>query len=185
MNEKPTNFSELNNTLEEWMELGQHPNRKLRNYHGACAVGLDNPVRILNIGAVMRAVGCFGANMVAIAGNKLQKVSTDVKKEFRFTPVLHVDDLRDVIPFGFVPVAVELIDGAVPLHDYQHPAQAFYIFGGENMTLGKRTLSWCRDKIYIPTDGSLNLAMCVNVVLYDRMQKALRSVGNNEIYQKN
>jgi tRNA(Leu) C34 or U34 (ribose-2'-O)-methylase TrmL len=38
--------------------------------------------------------------------------------------------------------------------------------------LGERVLSWCRDVVYIPTNGCLNLAACVNVVLYDRQSKS-------------
>ena len=33
-------------------------------------------------------------------------------------------------------------------------------------------LSWCRDVVYIPTNGCMNLAACVNVVLYDRLSKS-------------
>ncbi len=56
-------------------------------------------------------------------------------------------------------------------HDPVHPVRAFYIFGGEDATLGGRVLSWCRDVIYIPTAYCMNLAATVNVVLYDRMTK--------------
>jgi tRNA(Leu) C34 or U34 (ribose-2'-O)-methylase TrmL len=76
-----------------------------------------------------------------------------------------------MIPFDCVPVAIDLIDGAQPLQEYKHPERAFYIFGAEDATLGDRVLSWCRDVVYIPTKGCMNLAATVNVVLYDRMAK--------------
>ena len=34
---------------------------------------------------------------------------------------------------------------------------------------------WCEETIYIPTEGCMNLAATVNVVLYDRMAKGLNT----------
>lgn len=70
-----------------------------------------------------------------------------------------------------MPVAIEITENATPLMYYEHPPRAFYIFGGENVTMGERVLCWCRDVVYIPTINALNLAVCVNVVLYDRFAK--------------
>jgi tRNA(Leu) C34 or U34 (ribose-2'-O)-methylase TrmL len=92
-------------------------------------------------------------------------------KQYRHRPLLRVENLKDVIPYDCVPVAVDLIEGAIPLPEYEHPERAFYIFGAEDATLGERVTSWCRDTIYIPTDGCMNLAATVNVVLYDRLVK--------------
>jgi tRNA(Leu) C34 or U34 (ribose-2'-O)-methylase TrmL len=92
-------------------------------------------------------------------------------KAIRHLPLLETEDLKEMIPYDCVPVAVELIDGATPLPAYEHPVRAFYVFGAEDATLGKRTLDWCRDKIYIPTNGCMNLAATVNVVMYDRLSK--------------
>jgi tRNA(Leu) C34 or U34 (ribose-2'-O)-methylase TrmL len=64
-----------------------------------------------------------------------------------------------------------LVPEAKPIQDYAHPERAIYIFGAEDGTLGKKITSWCRDVIYVPTNGCLNLSMCVNIVLYDRMIK--------------
>ena len=73
-----------------------------------------------------------------------------------------------------MPVAVDIIEGAIPLPEYKHPERAFYIFGAEDATLGKRVLGWCRDVVYIPSNGCMNLAATVNVVLYDRLAKEAR-----------
>ena len=87
-------------------------------------------------------------------------------------PYFHqVKSLFDVMPYDCVPVAVDLVDGAIPLSDYRHPERAFYIFGAEDATLGKRVLDKCRDVVYIPTNFCMNLAATANVVLYDRMIK--------------
>ena len=64
-------------------------------------------------------------------------------------------------------VAVDIIPDAIMLPKYVHPQRAFYVFGAEDATLGERVLSWCRDRVYIPTNGCMNLAAAV----YDRLSK--------------
>lgn len=135
------------------------------------AVGLDNPKTDANIGSALRACGVFNAAMIAVSGRRYKKAPTDTMKQYRHIPLIQCDDLRAVIPYDCVPVAVDLIDGAQSIFEYKHPKRAFYIFGAEDSTLGDRVLSWCRDVIYIPSNRCLNLAACVNVVLYDRAFK--------------
>ena len=138
---------------------------------GYSAIGLDNPKTASNVGSALRASWCYGASMLAISGTRAVRSCTDTPKAYRKLPVLRVDDLRSVIPFDCVPVAVDLVEGAIPLPEYQHPERAFYIFGAEDATLGARVLSWCRDAVMVPTRDCMNLAAAVNVVLYDRLAK--------------
>ena len=146
---------------------------------GFSCIGLDNPKTDVNVGAVLRAAGVFRADMVAISGHRYGRAPTDTMKFYRHLPLLQVEDLHEVIPFDCVPVAVELVDRATPLNEYKHPERAFYVFGAEDATLGERVLSWCRDVVYIPTNGCLNLAACVNVVLYDRLSKSNNAVSGD------
>ncbi len=139
---------------------------------GYAAVGLFSPKTDANVGGVLRASMCFGASMVAIQGARYRKQSTDTTCAYRHIPLLH-GDLRDLVPFDCVPVAVDLIEGATPIEQYKHPERAFYIFGPEDGTLGKAITGWCRDTIVIPSLYCLNLAAAVNVVLYDRAAKQL------------
>ena len=138
---------------------------------GYSCIGLDNPKDVHNMGAVLRAARCFGCGLVATTGQRYRRACTDTMAAYRHLPLLQVDDLHTLIPFDCVPVAVEIVEGARPLTGYTHPERAFYVFGAEDATLGQRVLSWCRDVVYIPTNGCLNLAACVNVVLYDRFCK--------------
>lgn len=140
---------------------------------GFSCIGLDGPKFPVNVGGVIRAAGVYGAAMVALGSPRLKGAdwSGDTMKARRHMPVLKVDDVFDAIPHDCVPVAVDLVDGATPLPEYQHPERAFYIFGAEDRTLGHRITSRCRDTIYIPTAGCMNLAATVNVVLYDRLVK--------------
>jgi len=85
--------------------------------------------------------------------------------------LIQAEDLFSFLPFDCVPVAVDLIDGARDLRTYTHPERAFYIFGPEDGTLGRKITDKCRDIIYVPTEYCMNLAATVNVVLYDRLLK--------------
>lgn len=142
---------------------------------GYAAIGLDNPKTPVNVGHVLRAAGCYDASLVVLGNPRAQKqmvrACTDTQNTYKHVPVLTVDDVLDAIPFDCVPVAVDLVEGAQNLVEYKHPERAFYIFGAEDNTLGKRILDRCRDKIYVPTNRCMNLSACVNVVLYDRIAK--------------
>ena len=138
---------------------------------GYCGIGLDNPKTDINVGSVLRAAGIYGAAFVAATGGRFKTAQTDTMKHYRHLPLMRPTNLRDVLPFDCVPVAVDIIDGAIPLPEYKHPERAFYIFGAEDNTLGARITGWCRDIIYVPTDGCMNLAAAVNVILYDRLAK--------------
>jgi len=141
-------------------------------------IGLTDPKSPDNVGAVMRAAGCYEASSVSYTGARFnkaiargQKLHTDTKNVARRIPLNHIDDFIQALPSGAVPVAIELVEGATSLIDYQHPENAFYIFGPEDKSLNKDVVAWCEDVIYVPTIGCMNLAATVNVVLYDRMAK--------------
>lgn len=138
---------------------------------GYACVGLDNPKNSINIGATIRACGVYGAKMLAIRGVRYKQSNTDTMKHHRHMPLIETDDLHKVIPYDCVPVAVDLLPNAIPLPRYVHPERAFYIFGAEDATLGSRVTDWCRDIIYVPTNGCMNLSATVNVILYDRLAK--------------
>ncbi len=144
---------------------------------GFAAIGLDNPKNPINIGGVMRACGCYGAALVVLGGprhTKLARLVADTQQAWKHIPHIRVNDVFDAIPYDAIPVAVDLVADAIPLPQYCHPKRAFYIFGAEDATLGKRILDRCRDKIMVPTHYCMNLAATVNVVLYDRAAKDQR-----------
>lgn len=139
---------------------------------GYAAIGLHNCKTEANVGGALRAAHCYQAALIALTGDRVNpKMGTNTYATERHIPLLRMKDLRDAIPFGCVPVAVDLIEGATPLGNYIHPERAFYIFGPEDGTLGQAITGWCRDIIYIPTRGCMNLAATVNVVLFDRATK--------------
>lgn len=109
--------------------------------------------------------------MVVATGQRYKRSSTDTQAAYRHLPLMQVAHLHEVVPFDCVPVAVDIISGAIPLNKYRHPERAFYIFGPEDGTLGQAITCWCRDVVQIPSAYCLNLAAAVNIVLYDRFAK--------------
>ena len=146
---------------------------------GFASVGLVRPKDKANIGSVLRAAGCYDAKLVAIAGQRVKhgdakNSATDTMKAWKQIPTVIGENIIDLIPVGAVPVAVDLVPDAVSLVDFVHPANAFYIFGPEDGTLGKSVTDHCAHKVMIPTRSCMNLAATVNVVLYDRLAKQVR-----------
>jgi tRNA(Leu) C34 or U34 (ribose-2'-O)-methylase TrmL len=122
----------------------------VRNSTGYACIGLYNPKGPENVGAIMRAAGCYGVNSVFYTGKRYEharEFRTDTKQVHLQLPLIGVDDLQQVIPFGCVPVAIEIHPDAKPLTEYQHPERAFYIFGPEDGSLKKNVTEWCRDII--------------------------------------
>jgi tRNA(Leu) C34 or U34 (ribose-2'-O)-methylase TrmL len=126
----------------------------------------------------MRAAACYGARLIVVEGSRGHKsligCAADTPKTYRHIPTIAVDDLFDAHPAGSIPVAVDLVEDAVSLVDFVHPESAFYLFGPEDGTLGKRHLDRCKHRVFVPTSPCMNLAATVNVVLYDRLAKAMR-----------
>ena len=139
---------------------------------GFSAIGLIRPKTAANIGGVLRAAHVYGAALVAVQGERTPIVSCqDTTKAWRHMPVLRSDDIFSVIPYDAVPVAVDLIDGAVSLPHFVHPERAFYILGPEDGTLSKAMSMRCQHRVVVPTAFCMNLAATANVILYDRMAK--------------
>lgn len=141
---------------------------------GYSVIALDNPKSGDNVGGALRAAGVFGAAMVVISGERKKNFirhPTDTIKAYSYIPTLLVDEVFDALPYNCVPVAVDILEGATSLPKFAHPERAFYIFGGEDITLGKRITDRCAYKVVIPSRHCLNLAASINVVLYDRQVK--------------
>lgn len=141
---------------------------------GYAVIALDNPKSPANLGGAMRACACYGGALIIIGGARMARIkniATDTTKAYRHIPTVWADDVMAHIPYDCVPVAVDLVDVACDLRTYHHPERAFYVFGPEDGTLGKRVLEKCRDHVMVPTNGCMNLAATVNVILYDRMAK--------------
>ena len=137
-------------------------------------LGICDPKSPSNIGAVMRAAGCYAVNRVLYTGerfNRAAKFHTDTKKAAEHIPLTAVDSFSNYKTDDVKMVCVELAEGAQSLVDFIHPPQAIYIFGPEDGSIEQSLIDQADAVVYIPTITCMNLAATVNVVLYDRLAK--------------
>ncbi|MGF1909996.1 RNA methyltransferase [Vibrio kasasachensis] len=147
-------------------------------------IGLINPKSPENVGAVMRAVGCYQADEVLYTGQRYAraaKFSTDTKSVRRSIPLKGVDSMIEAIPSDIKIVCVELALGATPLPHFEHPDKAIYIFGPEDGSIPQEIADKADHVVYVPTVGCMNLAASVNVLLYDRLAKSDNVVEGDEL----
>jgi len=150
-------------------------------------IGLTNPKSPSNVGAVMRAAGCYQAQQVFYTGKRYAqaaKFSTDTKNVSEKIPLTGVDSLIEQAGLGVETVCIELVEGAVALTEFEHPERALYIFGPEDGSLSQEVVDSATHVVYIPTVGCMNLAATVNVVLYDRLAKSQNVMKGDELIKK-
>lgn len=137
-------------------------------------VGLINPKSPTNVGAVMRAAGCYKVDTVFYTGERYAKAikfNTDTKNAKDKIPLIAVEDITKGMSSDVKVICVDLVEGSVPLPHFEHPDNALYIFGPEDGTIPQSVINQADSVVYIPTVGCMNLAATVNVLLYDRMVK--------------
>ena len=155
------------------------------------SIGLSNPKSPENVSSVMRAAGNFRVDCVFYSGQRYPRalkhnpatpnISRSVSQNI---PLSGVSSLIDQVPDEMKIVCVEFAEDAIPLPEYQHPDNAFYIFGPEDGTISQQVIDRADAVVYVPTIGCMNLAATVNVVLYDRLTKSSIAFASNElIYQ--
>jgi len=171
--------------------------KSLQPENGHVTIGLTNPKSPSNVGAVMRAAGCYCVDEVLYTGQRYEhaakfngsKHNTDTKNARDKIPLKatehfeNIESLRAFLPKDTKIICVDLVEGATPLPHFQHPEKALYVFGPEDGTISQAVINNADEVVYVPTVGCMNLAASVNVLLYDRLAKSL--VSNNEIQSDN
>ncbi|MAB23385.1 RNA methyltransferase [Pseudomonas neustonica] len=150
-------------------------------------IGLSNPKSPTNVGAILRAAGCFNAHAVRYTGTRHDRAAqfnTDTQKVNQRIPATRVESLLEPLPAGTQIVCIELVEGAVALPEFVHPQRALYVFGPEDGTLEQALIDRADAVVYIPTQGCLNLAATVNLVLYDRLCKDPQYARGDELIRR-
>ena len=145
-------------------------------------IALCNPKSPINVGAVLRAAGCYQADGVCYTGKRFDraaKFQTDTNNANSKIPLKRVDDLSDSKPESMQLVCVELVEGATPLPQFTHPEKAVYVFGPEDGSIKQSLIDQADHVVYVPTVGCMNLAASVNVLLYDRLAKSVNSYNDS------
>lgn len=148
------------------------------------AIALVEPKFPHNVGAAIRAASCFGTPDVVYTGDRfgidsLKRLPREERmKGYRDVSWSQVGQTRFLNNFpDMTPVAVELVPGAEPLHTFEHPDNAVYIFGPEDGSLPAGLRAACHRFVVIPSFHCTNLAAAIYIVLYDRAVKRWHSHG--------
>lgn len=151
------------------------------------SIGLLNPKSPENVGSVMRAAGNYRVDRVLYTGKRYPRAlmrNPDIpdmqRKVSQNIPLYEVENIIDAAA-DLKIVCVEFAENAIPLPGYQHPLNAFYIFGPEDGSISQKIINKADAVVYIPTVGCMNLAATVNVVLYDRLMKSNDDFDNDEL----
>ena len=142
------------------------------------AIVLIDPKYAHNVGMVVRLASCYGLGQVWFTG---ERVSLDISyrkrlpREERMKGYADVEIINYDYPFEqfteVVPVAVEVRKNSEPLHSFEHPENAVYVFGPEDGSVSKPHINHCHRFVVIPTKHCLNLATAVATILWDRQYK--------------
>ncbi|MHA7588044.1 RNA methyltransferase [Vibrio harveyi] len=146
-------------------------------------IGLYNPKSPTNVGAVLRAAGCYDAAQVRYNGTRYSravKFQTDTQNSQERIQLVEMEDLTANVADDVEIVCVELVVGATALPHFTHPENAIYVFGPEDGSLPQEMVDKAHHVVYVPTHGCMNLAATVNVVLYDRMAKTLGTIDHHQ-----
>ncbi len=144
--------------------------KQWRGYFGIGAERLSKP---LNLGNLIRSAHAFGASFVFTIGPepKWFDFRSDTSKAGAHLPYYHWESAGEMqLPRDCRLVGVELIDEAVDLPSFAHPAQAAYVLGPELGSLSPELVARCDHLVRIPTEFCINVAMAGAIVMYDRMR---------------
>lgn len=158
------------------------------------SIGLFNPKSPENVSSVMRAAGNFAVDNVFYTGTRYPRavklhpgMVNMSRKVSQNIPLTGVTNLIDNVPANMKIVCVEFAENAIPLPEYQHPDNAFYIFGPEDGSMTQDIIDRADAVVYVPTVSCMNLAATVNVVLYDRLMKSSscsKAFDDNELIRQ-
>lgn len=149
-----------------WNSQGQEP---VRGYFG---IGVEGLSKAMNAGNLFRTAHAFGASFVFTINARYSLTSgkSDTSRAPLHLPWHRYDNVAALtLPEGCELVGVELLDEAVDLPSFHHPAQAAYILGPERGSLSPELLQVCHHLVRIPTRFCVNVATAGAIIMYDRL----------------
>jgi tRNA (guanosine-2'-O-)-methyltransferase len=147
------------------------------------ALILDGVQGPFNVGAIIRTAAALRAEHLWLAGAAARpgdpKVAKTALGTDRYLPWTVVDRGVDAVSAaqeqGFEVVAVELAQGAVPLHELWLGTATCLVVGHEDRGIPAATLAACDAVAYLPQlgkVGSLNVATAASIACYEVRRQA-------------
>jgi tRNA G18 (ribose-2'-O)-methylase SpoU len=143
------------------------------------AVVLDNIRSMNNVGSFFRTCDAFAVRKLALCGitgtppdREIHKTALGAEDTVLWSYFLRTADaLHELMAEGYVPVAVEQMEGAAMLDEFAPREGEKYalVFGNEVEGVSQEAADLCRTAIEIPQAGtkhSLNVAVAAGAVLW-------------------
>lgn len=137
---------------------------------------LDGVISPFNVGSILRTAAALGLEQVWLAGASatphhpaVRKVSMGTERLLEWhTGTTTVDAVAAARAAGLRPMALELCDGAEPLHEAALAGDLCLVVGNEDKGLSPAVLAACDAAAYLPQPGrvgSLNVAVATGIAL--------------------
>lgn len=141
-------------------------------------IGLQNGKTPENLGVLWRTAQNLGASFIFTIGRRYANQASDTHNAVKSMPYYHYENFKDFmghLPKGVRIVAVEKIENAHELEDFNHPRRCVYLLGAEDHGLTKEAIQESHFLVQFPSEYSLNVAVAGSIVMYDRTRKKPRS----------
>jgi tRNA (guanosine-2'-O-)-methyltransferase len=153
-----------------------------RGTHARLALLLDSVTQPFNVGSIIRSAAAFGVERIWIAGNTTSPAHPSARKTSLGTErLVAVEEetspaaaAKAAAAAGFRVVAVELAEGASPLHDAPLEGDICLALGNEDHGCSPALLGAAEVVAYIPQVGrvgSLNVAVAAAVALAEARRR--------------
>jgi tRNA (guanosine-2'-O-)-methyltransferase len=154
-----------------------------RRTEGRLALVLDDVQGPFNVGAIIRTAAALRVDDVWLTGRTPAPDDTKVGKTAlgtqRYLTFHRVEPVLDAITAaraaGYAVVAIELADGAVPLHELEVGPATCLVVGHEDRGCAPATLDACDAVAFLPLlgkVGSLNVATATALACYEVRRRA-------------
>lgn len=146
-------------------------------------IAVENLQRDFNMGTIVRTANAFNVKKVHIIGrrqwNKRGAMVTDRYMHLEYHP--SVESFRRAAD-GKAIIAVDNVDGAMPLSTVEFPRNSVLVFGAEGPGLSKEMLTLAQETVMIEQFGStrsINVGVAAGIVMYAWMSQHRLSVLDN------
>ena len=146
-------------------------------YYGVGVVGGKNEN---NLGTLWRSAFQLDAAFLFTVGGRYKAQATDTVNAASRVPLFELAEWSDFARFapkGAKWVAIEF--GGTPLEDFEHPPNAVYLLGAEDVGLPTAVLRACHETISLSAENyaSYNVAVAGSLVMYDRATKSRKKAA--------
>ncbi|MFZ1249870.1 MAG: TrmH family RNA methyltransferase [Candidatus Microsaccharimonas sp.] len=140
-------------------------------------IAVENIERDFNMGTIIRNANAFNVRKVHIIGrrqwNKRGAMKTDAYLHIQYHQT--VEDFADEMKQADrVIIAIDIVEGALPLHEVSLPKNAVLVFGSEGEGVSKELLSVAKSTVMIEQFGStrsVNVGVASGIAMYAWVQQ--------------